>query len=87
MDIKEKASKIIAKRLCWNIATRNQAEVAKKLADNQTADEVFGLGDAGLFDMFFHFLRELGFMELLERNRSPPSFHTKKRLDKTRGSR
>ncbi|MCP4584408.1 MAG: hypothetical protein GY840_00505, partial [Pseudoalteromonas sp.] len=47
MDIKEKASKIIAKRLCWNIATRNQAGVAKKLADNQTADEVFGLGDAG----------------------------------------
>lgn len=66
MDIKEKTSKIIAKRLRWNTATRNQAGVAKKLADNQTADEVFGLGDAGLFDMFFYFLRELGFMELLE---------------------
>jgi len=66
MEIKEKASKIIANRLRWNTATRNQAGVAKKLADNQAADEVFGLGDAGLFDMFFYFLRELGFMELLE---------------------
>ncbi|MCI5149155.1 MAG: hypothetical protein D3916_07190, partial [Candidatus Electrothrix sp. MAN1_4] len=66
MDIKEKASKIIAERLNWNIATRDQAGVAKKLADNQPADEVFGLGDAGLFDMFFYFLRELGFMEILE---------------------
>jgi hypothetical protein len=66
MDIKEKASKIIAERLSWNTATRDQAGVAKKLADNQPADEVFGLGDAGLFDMFFYFLRELGFMEILE---------------------
>jgi hypothetical protein len=38
---------------------------------------VFGLGDAGLFDMFFYFLRELGFMELLEQL-EPKSFRKRK---------
>ena len=66
MDIIKEASKKITERLTWNTATRDQAGIAKSLADEQDVHEVYGLGDAGLFDEFFHFLHELKVMELLE---------------------
>lgn len=50
----------------WRTATKDQTGVAKALADNQAIHEVYGLGDAGLLDMFFCFLRELGIMQILE---------------------
>ena len=66
MDIVKKASETIFKRLVWHTAKRDQAGIAEKLANEQEVDEIYGLGDAGLFDEFFHFLRELGIMKVLE---------------------
>jgi hypothetical protein len=36
------------------------------LANEQEIHEVYGLGDVGLFDEFFCFLREPGIMKILE---------------------
>ena len=50
----------------WRTATKDQAGVAETLANKQVVHEVYGLGDAGLLDMFFCFLRELDIMQVLE---------------------
>jgi len=50
----------------WRTATKDQAGVAETLANKQVVHEVYGLGDAGLLDMFFCFLRELDIMQILE---------------------
>jgi len=66
MNIIKKASKTIYTHLMWRTATKDQAGVAQTLADKQVVHEVYGLGDAGLLDMFFCFLRELDIMQILE---------------------
>jgi hypothetical protein len=66
MDTKKSASETICKRLVWHTARRDQAGIAEKLANEQEVHEIYGLGDAGLFDEFFSFLRELGIMKVLE---------------------
>ena len=50
----------------WRTATKDQAGVAETIANKQVVHEVYGLGDAGLLDMFFCFLRELDIMQILE---------------------
>jgi len=42
------------------------AGIAEKLANEQEVHEIYGLGDAGLFDEFFCFLQELSIMKVLE---------------------
>ena len=66
MDNIKNASETIFKRLVWPTTKRNQAGIAGKLANEREVDEIYGLGDAGLFDELFHFLRELGIMKILE---------------------
>ena len=67
MDIIKNASETIFKRLVWHTAKRDQAGIAEMLVNEQEVHEIYGLGDAGLFDEFFCFLRELGIMKVLER--------------------
>ena len=64
MDLINDASQNIADRLTWHTANRDQAGIAKNLADGQDIPEVYGLGEAGLFDEFFYFLDHLGFKNL-----------------------
>ena len=66
MDIIKNASETIFKRLVWHTAKRDQAGIAEKLANEQEVHEIYGLGDAGLFDEFFCFLGALGIMKVLE---------------------
>lgn len=66
MNLTKQASETIQSHLLWRTATRDQAGVAKKLADKKVIHEVYGLGDAGLLDMFFCFLRELDIIQSLE---------------------
>ena len=66
MDIKKSASEIIFRRLSWHTAKRDQAGIAEKLVNEDKIHEIYGLGDAGLFDEFFCFLHELGIMKALE---------------------
>ena len=58
------ASQNIANRLAWHTASRDQAGIAKDLADGKDIPEVYGLGEAGLFDEFFYFLESFGFTTL-----------------------
>ena len=60
------ASQKIVERLAWSTAARDQAGIASDLAEKKEISEVYGLGEAGLFDEFFYFLEELGIMELFK---------------------
>ncbi len=64
MKLIDQASQRIAERLTWCTASRDQAGIAKDLAEGKDISEVYGLGEAGLFDEFFCFLEELGIMSL-----------------------
>ena len=64
MNITSKASKNIADRLAWHTANRDQSGIAKDLADGKDIPEVYGLGEAGLFDEFFYFLDHFRFTSL-----------------------
>jgi len=55
MNKKQEASNNIANRLTWHTASRDQAGIAKELAEDKDIPEVYGLGEAGLFDEFFYF--------------------------------
>ena len=66
MDIKKSASETIFKRLVWHTARKDQAGIAEELVNEDKVHEIYGLGDAGLFDEFFCFLSELGIMKALE---------------------
>lgn len=65
MDKIQQASQRIAERLTWCTAHRDQAGIAKDLAEGKDISEVYGLGEAGLFDEFFYFLDQFGIMDLL----------------------
>lgn len=62
MKLVTQASQRIAERLTWCTASRDQAGIANDLAEGKEISEVYGLGEAGLFDEFFYFLEELGIM-------------------------
>jgi hypothetical protein len=46
MDLIKRASQRITERLTWFIAHRDQAGIAKELADGKDISEVYGLGEA-----------------------------------------
>ena len=58
------AAQNITDRLAWQTANRDQAGIAQNLADGHDIPEVYGLGEAGLFDEFFGFLEEFGITTL-----------------------
>ena len=65
MNIINDATRNIANRLTWHTAGRDQVGIASDLADGKDIPEVYGLGEAGLFDEFFYFLESFGFHDLL----------------------
>lgn len=67
MGLVQRASQKIAERLSWCTAHRDQAGIAKHLAEGKDISEVYGLGEAGLFDEFFYFLDQFGFMDLFNK--------------------
>ena len=64
MNVINDASDKITQRLTWHTAQRDQAGIAQNLADGQDIPEVYGLGEAGLFDEFFYFLEHFGIKDL-----------------------
>ncbi len=64
MSIVNEAAKNIANRLAWHTAGRDQAGIAQELANGDDIPEVYGLGEAALFDEFFYFLDHFGFKDL-----------------------
>jgi hypothetical protein len=67
MNIVDDATEKIAQRLTWHTASRDQAGIAKDIADGNDIKEVYGLGEAGLFDEFFCFLDQFGLQKLFPR--------------------
>lgn len=63
-EMLSKATKNIANRLAWCTAQKDQAGIAKDLADGKDIQEIYGLGEASLFDEFFYFLDEMGISKL-----------------------
>ncbi|NTV58937.1 MAG: transposase [Deltaproteobacteria bacterium] len=64
MKLISQAAQKIADRLTWCSPSKDQAGIAQDLAEGKEISEVYGLGEAGLFDEFFHFLEEQGMMKL-----------------------
>lgn len=56
----------LAERLCWEVARRDDARVARRLYRKQEVDGVYRLDEGAVLDDFFHFLRAIGVMALLE---------------------
>ena len=50
----------------WRTAIKDQAGVVETLANKKVVHEVYGLGNTGLLDIFFCFLRELDIMQILK---------------------
>jgi len=63
-ELASKASHNITSRLVWHTALKDQAGIAQSLADGKDIQEIYGLGEAALFDEFFCFLDQLGIKPL-----------------------
>jgi len=80
-NLRADAAEKVAERLSWCTAKRDQAGITKDLAEGKEIEEVYGLGEAELFDEFFYFMDEHGISDLFgalepERKRkSNVSFH------------
>jgi hypothetical protein len=61
---------ILAERLCWQTARRDDARVARRLYRKQVVDGVYRLDEGALLDDFFYFLQQLGVVDLLNDVRS-----------------
>jgi len=55
----------MGERLSWHTASRDQAGIARELAEGQDISEIYALGDATLFDEFLFFLDKIGVTPLL----------------------
>jgi hypothetical protein len=64
MDLISNASQNITERLVWHTALKDQAGITKDIADGKEIEEIYGLGDAALFDEFFSFLSHFGITDL-----------------------
>jgi Transposase DDE domain len=56
----------LAERLCWEVADRDDARVARRLYRKPLVDGVYRLNEGALLDDFLHFLQAIGVMALLE---------------------
>jgi Transposase DDE domain len=62
---REAMTQNLAERLCWQVARRDDARVARRLYRKQVVDGVYQLDEGALLDDFFYFLHELGVVDLL----------------------
>jgi hypothetical protein len=65
MSIIKRASETIIQRLSWATSHKDQAGITKDLAQGKDISEVYGVGEAGLFDEFFYFLEQFSILNLL----------------------
>ncbi|MFH1313741.1 MAG: transposase [Candidatus Eisenbacteria bacterium] len=63
-DISTQACQRTTERLVWFTARKDQEGIAQGIADGKDLEEVYGLGDAALFDEFFCFLDEFKISDL-----------------------
>ena len=63
---REAITQNLAERWCWQAARRDDARVARRLYRKQLVDGVYPLDAGAVLDDFFHFLRKLGVLDLME---------------------
>lgn len=63
-NLRVQAAEKVAERLSWCTAKRDQTGITKNMAEGKDIQEVYGLGEAGLFDEFFYFMDEHGISDL-----------------------
>jgi hypothetical protein len=56
----------LAERWCWQVARRDDTRIARRLYRKQLVDGVYRRDEGALLDDFFHFLRAIEVMALLE---------------------
>jgi hypothetical protein len=61
----------VLERLSWQLASRDDAQVAQALYAGAEIEEMHELSEAGLLDEFFVFLEEIGMMQVVEQMRLP----------------
>src|SRR5947209_13661301 len=61
----------VLERLSWQLAYRDDAQVAQALYGGAEIEEMHELSEAGLLDEFFVFLEEIGMMAVLEQVELP----------------
>src|SRR4029453_15352990 len=66
-ETRETIEQNLAERLCWQAARRDDSRVARRLYQKQMVDGVYRLDEGVLLDDFFHFMRELGGVDLMPR--------------------
>jgi hypothetical protein len=62
----ERESSAVQERLNWKLAVRDDERVAKGLYAGEEIDEMHQLGEAGLLDEFFVYLKEIGMLSAFE---------------------
>ncbi|MGH8071942.1 MAG: transposase [Candidatus Entotheonellia bacterium] len=63
---REAITQNLAERLCWQAAHRDDTRVARRLYRKQVVDGVYRLDEGALLDDFFHCLRQLGVLDLMD---------------------
>jgi hypothetical protein len=66
-ETREPIEQNLAERLCWQAGHRDDSRVARRLYQKQVVDGAYRLDEGALLDDFFHFLQELGGVDLMER--------------------
>jgi hypothetical protein len=61
----------VMERLSWQLASRDDAQVAQALYAGAEIEEMHELSEAGLLDEFFVFLEDVGMMQVFEQMRLP----------------
>jgi hypothetical protein len=62
----DEITQTLAERLCWEVARRDDARVARRLYRKPLVDGVYRLDEGALLDDCLHFLQAIGVMVLLE---------------------
>lgn len=64
---RETIEQTLAERLCWQAAHRDDSRVARRLYQKRVVDGVYQMDKGALLDDCFHFMRELGGVNLMAR--------------------
>lgn len=57
---------VVMTRLSWQLAVRDDVQVAQALYAGEEIEEIHELSEAGLLDEFFVFLKDIGMLAVLE---------------------
>lgn len=66
MSKPDNRQEVLLERLSWQVAERDDTQVAQALYDKEAVDGIYNADGAALLDEFFRFIRSRGVMKLME---------------------